>query len=166
MIDLPSVSLEDRLIEAYRVATRSPDPSTQNGAILLRDDKILCSSSNSFPVGVENKPERLERPDKYAFVEHAERGVIYVAARRGIETKGTTMIVPWFACSDCARAIICAGVSHVVGHQNMMDATPDHWKESIAVAFQMLDESGVTYELISAKLGAPQIRFNGELWQP
>ena len=77
------------------------------------------------------------------------------------------MYVPWFACADCARAIIQSGIVRVVGHQLMLDKTPPHWKESIEAAFKMLEESGVKMELIQEPLPqAPMIRFNGELWQP
>jgi hypothetical protein len=49
----------------------------------------------------------------------------------------------------------------------MMDATPDHWKESIQHAFVMFKEAGVETVLIPDELRtAPTIRFNGELWQP
>lgn len=54
-----------------------------------------------------------------------------------------------------------------VGHKRMMDATPDHWKESIQHAFVMFKEAGVETVLIPDELRtAPTIRFNGELWQP
>lgn len=116
---------------------------------------------------MEQTPECLERPLKYNFIEHAERNAVLKAAKLGVALEGMQMFVPWFACSDCARAIICSGVRRVVGHQRMMDATPDHWKESIAHAVTMLKEAGVETILIQESLPeAPVIRFNGSLWQP
>jgi len=164
------------LLEAYKIAQSSPDPSTQNGAIIVSEawmlskepdiDLILGAACNTFPEGVENKPERLERPLKYAMVEHAERGAVFDAAASGNCTHGSTMFVPWFACADCARSIICSGVRLVIGHKAMMNKTPPHWKESIETAFVMLKEAGVEYELIDGTLGGPELLFNGEVWRP
>jgi hypothetical protein len=74
---------EEYLLLAYQKATESPDPSTQNGAVIPyqpkcepESDCCLVSACNTFPAGVHNKPDRLERPKKYSYIEHAERGVI------------------------------------------------------------------------------------------
>lgn len=162
------------LVMAYKAATQSPDPSTQNGAVIpyfLVGRERYITACNTFPEGVQSKPERLERPLKYNFIEHAERNCVFNAAAVGlfgcVNMKDITMYVPWFACSDCARAIICCGIRRVVGHKRMMDATPEHWKESIKHAFDMFKEAKVETVLLPDELPeAPKIRFNGELWQP
>lgn len=159
------------LVQAYKVATESPDPSTQNGAVIpywVLGKAQFVEACNTFPEGVQNTPERLQRPLKYNFIEHAERGVIFAAAKRSfLSLHGATMYVTWFACADCSRAIICSGIKKVVGHKRMMDATPEHWKESIAHAFTMFKEAGVETVLFEDHLPeAPAIRFNGVLWQP
>lgn len=151
---------------AYGYALDSPDPSTQNGAFIVNANGLQVGSCNKFPNGVIATPERLERPLKYNYIEHAERNAIFASTRSGIALLGATMYVPWFACADCGRAIIQAGIRRVVGHKQMFDATPDHWKESIAHADAMLLEAGVETVLIDAKLGVSPIRFNGELWNP
>lgn len=154
------------LIKAYKTAAESPDLSTQNGAVIRTVDGRLVRACNELPYRVAAKQERLERPLKYQFTEHAERNAIYFAARHGIRLEGSTMYVPWFACADCARAIIQSGIIRVVGHKQMMDGTPEHWKESIARAFEMLGEAGIETKLVDAVLGGPKIKFNGMLWQP
>ena len=156
------------LLRAYREATKSPDPSTQNGAIVVTVSgrEPTVADCNRFPDRVEVPPDRLKRPLKYQFIEHAERNVIYKCAKLGISTHGATMYVPWFACSDCARAIIQVGISHVVGHQRMADQTPDHWKESIAHAMTMLEEARVKITMIPDFLDGPKILFNGQWWRP
>lgn len=153
------------LLMAYREATNSPDLSTQNGAVILSGD-VTIADCNRFPDLVKHLPERFERPLKYEFIEHAERNAIYRCARLGVPTAGATMFVPWFACSDCARAIIQAGISHVVGHQRMADETPERWKDSIANAMTMLQEAGVKMTMIPDVLNGPKILFNGKLWTP
>jgi len=157
--------------EAYLQAQNSPDPSTQNGALIVKfgyETEIIGRACNTFPPGVEKTPERLVRPLKYQFVEHAERGAIYDAARNGKSTVGATMFVPWAACADCGRAIICAGISKVVVHRRMMDATPDHWKESIKSAMIMLSEAGVVIDYLETGIINEKyaIRFNESKWVP
>lgn len=157
---------------AYSVAADlSTDPSTQNAAVLV-DFELLpegftpVGAANCFPRDVAETPERWERPLKYSYVEHAERNAIYTAARGGVETEGLTMYVPWFACADCARAIIQAGIVEVVGHKAIFDKTMERWKDSIAVAHGMLTEAGVKYRMVEGELGARQVRFDGALWNP
>ena len=156
---------------AYGIAADlSPDPSTQNGAILIRGASIVVAQgANCFPRGVEVTEERLERPLKYSFICHAERDVIYAAARRGVKTDGLVMYCPWYACTDCARAIIQAGIVEVIGHRTILDKTPDRWKETIDIALGMLDDAGVKHSFVGGEegeLGAVGVLFNGEIWYP
>lgn len=154
------------LMMAYREARYSPDPSTQNGALILHADGEVSKGCNSSPRGVMPHPDRLKRPLKYMMVEHAERSAILSAARTGRSTHGATMFCPWFACADCARAIIGSGIAKVIGHRSMLDRTPEHWNESINVATTMLFEAGVKCYYWEGSVGAEPIRFNGEMFAP
>lgn len=156
---------KEYLLQAYNAALKSPDPSTQNGAILPYDGGCL-EACNTFPEKVISTPERLKRPTKYMFVEHAERNVLYKATKCGVKTEGLTLYAPWAACADCGRAIICCGIKKVVVHKRMMDLTPDHWKESIAAAFKMFEDANVEIVSIEGNLDGPEILFNGSLWKP
>lgn len=88
------------LLMAYKEATKSPDPSTQNGAVIVTTAGT-AADCNRFPERVKITDARLERPLKYNFIEHAERNAIFSAARKQLPLLGATMYVPWFACSDC-----------------------------------------------------------------
>lgn len=151
---------------AYLLALNSPDLSTQNGAVILNKGAIISMGFNTLPDRVNITPERLERPEKYLWTEHAERHAIYDAVRQGQATDGGTMVVPWFACADCGRAIIQAGIKRVVGHQKMFDQTPKRWRDSISIALTMFEEAGVETLLIEGDLGCAPIRFNEALWTP
>lgn len=162
----------DWLRIAYNHARNSPDLSTQNGAIILDESDeakyspIIAWGCNTLPDGCEITPARLERPAKYLWTEHAERNAIYCAARLGARCDGATMVCPWFACADCGRAIIQAGVKRVVGHKKMFDETPERWKESIENAWTMFREAGIETILVEGALGLDPIRFNEALWRP
>jgi dCMP deaminase len=161
---------ETMLRFAYIRAQRlSNDPATQNGAILVpKGYEPITSGVNAIPGNVVISAERLERPQKYTFIEHAERAAIYEAARHGIKTNGATLFCPWFACADCARAIILAGIKHVVGHKQAMDQTPERWQKSIDEGNKMLDEAGVVREYFDGQIFTSDftILFNGRLWTP
>lgn len=164
---------EDRafLRRAYINASRlSNDPKTTNGSVLVQGERII-DGANQFPRGVKETPERWERPKKYIYVEHAERQVIFTSARCGWSIQDAKLYCTWYACTDCARAIIQSGIQTVIGHAAMFDFTPDHWRESIQQAFVMFEEAGIeclAYEgrIFEEPSETPALRFNGEIWRP
>lgn len=159
----------DYLRYAYAVASEcSTDPNTQNGAILIspKDGMPVAQAANHFPYGVEEKEERWEKPLKYRFVEHAERNVIYKAARYGVSTFGLIMYCPWFSCADCARAIVQSGIAEVIGHNLEIHKTQTHWLEEIKIAEEILTEGGVKFKRVNGKVGKISIKFAGEIIEP
>ena len=128
---------------ARRLAQYSPDPSRKNGAVLLdREFRLVSTGINTFPINVESRPERWERPTKYLYVEHAERNAIYEAARHGVCSNYGTLVCLWAACADCARAIIQAGLVRLV-RERYASSTDDRWNASILAGDEMLREAGV-----------------------
>ena len=148
-------------------ATESEDISTQVGAVLVNmSGSIIGIGANRYPAKILRLPERFKRPEKYIYIEHAERNAIYAAAQKGYATYGSTMYASWFACADCARAIIAAGVQHVIGYKPMFDDyTQPRWQASIQAGNTMLDEAGVTrtyYE--GTAIQGVEILFDGMRW--
>ena len=78
---------------AFLVASWSKDPSTKTGAVVVGPDKeIRATGYNGLVRGVaDDIPERMERPTKYDFFEHAERNAIYNACLTGTQLKGCTI---------------------------------------------------------------------------
>lgn len=148
----------DYLRLAAQLCEMSHDISTTNAAVLVPADEFWqpVMAPNVFPRGVAH---RHDRPEKYAYIEHAERAVIYQAARRGVRTAGATMYCPWFACQDCARAIAMCGIKQVVGSLRARAATPERWLKAVETGESILRESGVGIRWINEKLGV-SIRFN------
>jgi dCMP deaminase len=156
------------MTEAYRRGSLfSTDLSTQNGCVLVDPayEKVVAWGANHFPLGIKNLSERWERPLKYSYVEHAERNAIYNAACNGIKTSGLHMYCYWAACAECARAIIQSGITRLITHKIIMDATYDRWKDTIEIAFGMMREAGICLDQVEEPIDI-EIRFNGKLWTP
>jgi dCMP deaminase len=145
----------------------SDDPNTKNGAVIISADaRIIGTGVNRFPRGVKVTEERLQRPLKYEFMEHAERNAVFDACRRCENTIGSTMYCPWYACVPCARAIIEAGIICVIGHKQIFDRTPEHWLETIAIGNEMFREAGVEIIQFDGFIGNCTSFFNSERWNP
>jgi len=139
----PSRSWDDYFIDLARmVATRSKDPSSQVGAVIVRDRNILSTGYNGFPRGVnDDRPERYERPTKYLWIVHGEENAILNAGRNGTATEGSTLYVTPFApCVPCAKAIIQSGIREVV-----IDALIENprWADEFAEADAILKAAKV-----------------------
>ena len=134
---------------AFLVASWSKDPSTKTGAVIVGPDKEIRATGYNGPVrGVDDDiPERLERPTKYDFFEHAERNALFNACLTGVQVKGCTMYATHAPCVDCARAIIQAGIKTVITNKIVIDEnTPKNtWRDKLIVSSQMFKEAGVEY---------------------
>jgi dCMP deaminase len=169
MTDGELMDTREYLRIAYRTSSLySDDPRTQNGAVLVPVNDQPIVGVNRLPDGVKKWAGRLERPAKYKWIEHAERVAILKAACQGVATEGATLYCPWFACPDCARAIIFAGITKVIGHRQAMDRKL--WADDIEIGNTMLDEHGVIREYFDGpvfdKDNYTIIRFDGQLWTP
>ena len=159
-----------RLQVAYSHSQMSPDPSTKLGAVVCGKDGFqIGHGCNTFPPGVKVTPERLnEREVKLAFMEHAECNALWASFSATIGSnlvRGGTLYCPWYSCSACARAIICAGIKKVVGHKRVFDLTPDRWRSSISFGIEMLAEAGVICEVYNGVVfpdSEYKVLFNGE----
>lgn len=99
---------------ARYVNTKSKD-ATKVGCVLVGpNNEIRSTGYNGFPRDVDYSASRMERPEKYYWMEHAERNAIYNAARMGTALDGCKAYVSWFTCMDCARGLVSSGVTEIV----------------------------------------------------
>lgn len=134
---------------AFMVASWSKDPSTKTGAVVVGPNReIRATGYNGLVRGVDdNIPERMERPTKYDFFEHAERNAIYNACLTGTSLKGCIMYATHAPCTDCARAIIQSGIKTVVTNKVVIDENSPKgtWRDKLDYSAQMFKEAGVEY---------------------
>jgi len=144
---MPSLdSIERQLMDLARshAETCSDDVHSKVGCIIAKNGNILAMGANRIPDGLKVLPNRLQRPTKYDWIEHAERVTIYSAAKRGVKLDGASMFLPWFPCLDCTRAIISVGITKLYAEVPDREAlqTEDSW--GFATALAMLEEARVT----------------------
>lgn len=134
---------------AFLISTWSKDPSTKTGAVVVGPDReIRATGYNGLVRGVDDDiKERMERPTKYDFFEHAERNAIYNACLTGTSLKGCILYATHTPCTDCARAIIQSGIKMVVTNKIIIDEnTPKGtWRDKLEFSAQMFKEAGVEY---------------------
>lgn len=134
------------LFMARAAAFFSKDPSTQVGALIVGPaGEIRGTGYNGAPRGSRaDEDGRCEtRPEKYFWMEHAERNAIYNAARCGTPTAGCMMLITHAPCMDCARAIVQAGIVGVVWPVLTDSAHIARWAEHADRVLQLFAECGV-----------------------
>mgnify|MGYP003122506089 FL=1 len=136
---------------AYYISKWSRDPNRKCGAVIIgKDNTEKAIGYNGLPNNVDlnnsNIKKRYEKPQKYMWVEHAERNAIYTAGRNGVSLDGCKMYVTYFPCCDCARAIIQSGIKEV--YSPKPDWSHHKWGESWKVSKQMFNECGVKIKFI------------------
>jgi dCMP deaminase len=89
---------------------------------------------------------RWGRPQKYSYVEHAERNSVYNAARHGIRLQGARAYLNWspHPCADCTRALIQAGIVEVIGPNIPFAGKGAGINYSLDYAKTMFDEAEIT----------------------
>jgi len=128
------------------VAARSKDPNTQIGCVIAGPaHEIRSTGYNSLPRGIrDGVPERLVRPTKYLWMEHAERNAIYNAARCGTPLEGCTLYVEIMPCMDCGRAIVQAGIREVViSSERMRQYSSEYYNEHFGNVEVLFEEAGI-----------------------
>jgi len=154
---------------AELISTKSKDNSTKVGCVIVgQDNGVLSTGFNGFPRGVTETEEewvkkvsywdqgelvkpvpgsfdRWGRPQKYSWVEHAERNAVYYAARHGIALNGAKAYLNWDPrpCADCTRAFIQAGIVEIIGPNIPFTGKGSGVNYSLEYADIMCKEAGV-----------------------
>ena len=105
------------------VASRATCTRRKDGAVLVKEKRILCSGYNGAPAKVPHcretgcLREKLKVPsgEKHELCRgvHAEQNAIIQAAFHGISVNGSVLYCTNQPCSICAKMIINAGIKTV-----------------------------------------------------
>ena len=140
--------------QAQLMSTRSKDPSTKVGCIIVSPDRFVLSEGyNGFPRGVADTPERLnDRTQKYPRVVHAEANAIINAGRNGAKIDNGILFVTQPPCPNCAKMIAQAGIREVFYID--LDKSKKNiagWRDELGISFDMFDEVDIKYHAIPKK---------------
>ncbi len=141
-----NISWDDYFMSmAHLVSTKSKDESTHVGAIIVgKDNEIISTGMNGFVRGTnDDLIERQERPEKYFWIEHAERNTIYNAARIGVSLLGTKLYVTAMPCMDCARAIVQSGIKEIVVDVNEGFEKTKEWSNHFDRSLILFEETNI-----------------------
>lgn len=160
----------------YKLAERSPDPSNQNGAIILRGRRIVGFGCNYFPAGVDVEACLADRSLKYKYVIHAEIAAVYdTAASQRVQTGDIAMVTPWAACLPCSLSIVGSGVKRLYIHKQRCQAYAatreegKDWQPELDEACVFMKKAGVEIIEFDGPIEhyyGDGIMLNGRKWNP
>ena len=168
---MPMLMSEERsaMAIAYHAAALSPDPSTQNGAYLINtvDGALRGALGRNMPLRGNTVDWTTDA--KNDTIHHAEEAAILAAATHGIPTFGATLFSPWIACTRCARAIVGARISRVVGHRDLVRCAAQinpKWTPEIARGLEMIANANIEVSWLHGRINGSTIRHAGYRWNP
>lgn len=124
---------------AELVGSWSKDPSTQVGAVITKQNRIVSVGFNGYPHGISDSANTDDRDMKYLKTLHAEENAILFAKR---DLDGCEIYVTHFPCPNCAAKIIQTGISAVNCPQQTDDFL-SRWGDKIKVSQEMFLQAGV-----------------------
>ncbi len=142
------------MLQAVVIAGRSKDPSSQVGACIVDENNHILSlgyngtpktwNDNTFPW--ERKADK-DYHTKYPYVIHAEMNALLNYKGNTKSLDGATVYVTLFPCSNCAKALVQAGVKKVIYLSDKYKDTDDNIAAKIC-----FDYCGVEYEEFNQEL--------------
>ena len=130
---------------AEHIAGWSKDPSSKIGAVIVdRQNRIVSTGFNGFPVGIADDERLNDRDTKYKMVLHAEENAIIFAQRDLSECRLYVSGLP--PCPHCASLIIQSGIKEVY---IPLHVVPERWREAMELSVAMLDEAKVNVIVVA-----------------
>jgi len=107
------ISWDDYFITiAHAVATRSEDPSSKVGCVIVsRDNAPISFGYNGFIAGCNKHGQTFERPMKYQLVIHAEMNAMIFAKD---DLHGAKLYCTHAPCANCLKHALQAGIRHII----------------------------------------------------
>lgn len=136
-----------KLAEAAALLSEDPkskiDRNSAVGSVIARNGELLAQSPNIVPPAAKRllRKMRADSIERYHFIEHAERAAIITAFSQGHDLRQSTIYCTRFPCSDCARAIVMAGIDRLVVSKGY--SREKRWVDAQRYAREFLKAAGV-----------------------
>jgi|688.fasta_scaffold00614_21 dCMP deaminase len=116
------------------VSTRSKDPSTQHGSVIVdNQNRIVSTGYNGSSRYIDDNYIDWSRPAKYHLLIHAEENSLWSAEKRNLE--GCIIYVTGKPCSGCMLRISHSGIKRVVyGNRSSVCVDEKDWERSLYIA--------------------------------
>lgn len=129
-------------------------PQSAVGVLIASREYEIARSANIFPPGIlfgfKASGRKITDDERYHLIEHAERAAIFKAFLAKEDMSNATIYCTRFPCSDCARAIIWAGIKRAVFAGGFAGET--RWLASQRAALRILRDGGVKVRYISGRV--------------
>jgi len=135
----------------YLIAMKSKDMNTHVGAVIIGPfNEVRSAGFNGMPMGVNDDIlSRHERPEKYYWMEHAERNAILLSP---YSVRGCKMYTNGIPCMNCARSIVQSGISEVIVDKVWNDNNYNQWIEEAKRTRVMFKEAGIKFRFWNGEL--------------
>ncbi len=138
---------------AMLVSERATCPRMHVGCVLVKDKNILSSGYNgSIPGDAHCEDEGCIIEDNHCIrTIHAEMNAILQCAIHGVSTKGATAYVTNMPCTNCAKALIGAGIKEVVIFSEYHNTQAEMFfdKANVKIRRLTIPDKTITYDLKS-----------------
>lgn len=126
---------------AMLVSERSTCPRMHCGCVLVRDKRILSTGYNgSIPGGEHCEDAGCLVVDNHCVrTIHAEMNAILQCSSHGIPTAGATAYVTNMPCTNCAKALIAAGIREIVIFSDYHDTLAEDFFEKAGICIRRLE---------------------------
>jgi dCMP deaminase len=103
------------LMLAHIISSKSIDPNTRHGCVLVsKDNRVLSTGYNGPLKGVDDSKIPLERPLKYFHLLHAEENALLSYNGSCSDISDATCYVTGKCCHHCLRMLIQKGIKRIV----------------------------------------------------
>lgn len=116
------------------VSTRSKDPSTQHGSVIVDShNKIVSTGYNGSARTIKDEDINWDRSVKYDWVIHSEENSLWAAERRNLED--CRIYITGKPCSRCMLRIAHSGIKKIIyGDRSSFCVNESDWKITLEIA--------------------------------
>lgn len=136
---------------AMLVSERATCPRMHCGCVLVRDKRILSTGYNgSIPGDVHCEDDGCMIVDNHCVrTIHAEMNAILQCSIHGVSTAGATAYVTNMPCTNCAKALIAAGIVEIVIFSDYHDTKAEEFFSIANVSIRRLEipKTTINYNL-------------------
>ncbi|MBD5405677.1 hypothetical protein HDR59_03970 [bacterium] len=117
---------------AEQIATKSKDPSTKTGCVIV-DSKYrpVSFGYNGFIAGCDESKMTNERPQRYHLIIHAEMNAIMFAKR---DLEGCILYTLYGPCENCLKYILQSGIRKIIYKKPFVESKVKQIKESMTTS--------------------------------